>query len=129
MPIKDIASEVSLSSPAVSTRIGKLERDGIIREYNLRLNQEKLGYHITAFILVEMDPSVKEKFLEEMAQCSNVLECCYVTGHYSHILKVAFQSTGALDAFLTRIQNYGRTSTHIVLSSKIPYRDHLIEQE
>ena len=129
IPMKDIAEKVSLSSPAVSTRLAKLERDGIVREYNLHLNQEKLGYHITAFVLVEMEPSLKMKFQEEMQGCKNVLDCSYVTGQYSQILKAAFKSTADLDAFLTRIQNFGRTSTHIVLSAQIPARDCLLDDE
>lgn len=126
-PIKDIAAMVSLSSPAVSTRIAKLEKDGIIQEYNLRLNRERLGYHIIAYILVEMDPSLKPKFQEEVSACNNVLECCHITGQYSHILKAAFKSTNDLDAFLTVIQTYGRTSTQIVLSAHVPPRDNLID--
>ena len=126
-PIKDIAAMVSLSSPAVSTRIAKLEKEGIIQEYNLRLNRERLGYHIIAYILVEMDPSLKPKFQEEVNNCNNVLECCHITGQYSQILKAAFKSTNDLDAFLTVIQTYGRTSTHIVLSAHVPPRDNLVD--
>ena len=129
VPIKDIARMVSLSSPAVSTRIAKLEKDGIIQEYCLRLNRERLGYHIIAYIQLEMDPSLKFKFHEQMRQCNNVLECCNITGKYSQILKAAFKSTTDLDAFLTRIQAFGRTSTHIVLSAHIPPRDLLIDNE
>ena len=33
MPVKDIAQQVSLTSPAVSSRIRKLEQDGIIGGY------------------------------------------------------------------------------------------------
>ena len=128
-PIKDIANMVSLSSPAVSTRIAKLEKDGVIQAYNLRLNRERLGYHIIAFVQVEMDPSLKVKFSEEMSRCNNVLECCNVTGQCSEIIKAAFKSTKDLDAFLTRIQTYGRTSTHIVLSAHVPARDKLIDCE
>ena len=110
-------------------RISKLEKDGIIQEYNLRLNREVLGYHIIAYVQLEMDPSLKPKFHEQMIRCNNVLECCNVTGQYSQILKVAFKSTVDLDSFLTRIQAFGRTSTHIVLSAHIPPRDNLIDCE
>lgn len=128
-PIKDIAGMVALSSPAVSTRIAKLERDGVIQQYTMRLDRERLGYHIVAYVQVEMDPSLKTKFQDEVRQCNNVLECCHVTGQYSQILKAAFKSTNDLDAFLTRVQTYGRTSTHIVLSAHIPPQDLLIDNE
>lgn len=128
-PIKDIAQEVSLSSPAVSTRIAKLEKDGYIKGYGVRLDRERLGYHITAYVLVEMEPPLKAKFHEEMSRCINVLECSTITGQYSHILKAAFRSTNDLDAFLTRIQAYAQTSTHVVLSPQISTRNLLIDGE
>lgn len=129
IPIKDISARIGLSSPAVSIRISKLEKDGIISGYSMELNREKLGYHVTAYIEVDMVPSLKEKFHKEFAGCPNVLECSSVTGQCSQIMKAVFHSTAELDTFLSRIQTYGRTSTHIVLSAHIPPRDLLITAE
>ena len=38
MPVKEIAEQVALTSPAVSSRIHKLETDGIISGYTVVLN-------------------------------------------------------------------------------------------
>ena len=127
MPIKDISARIGLSSPAISIRIAKLEREGIISGYSMELNREKLGYHVTAYITVEMAPSLKEAFHDALVDCPNVLECSSVTGLCSQIVKAVFRSTAELDTFLTQIQTYGRTSTHIVLSEHIPPRDLLID--
>ena len=35
IPVKDIAQEINLTSPAVSSRIRKLEQDGIIGGYTV----------------------------------------------------------------------------------------------
>ena len=37
MPVKDIAKQVSLTSPAVSSRIRRMEQQGIIGGYTVRL--------------------------------------------------------------------------------------------
>ena len=39
MPVKEIAEQVSLTSPAVSSRIHKMETDGIISGYTVLLNR------------------------------------------------------------------------------------------
>lgn len=39
MPVKEIAEQVSLTSPAVSSRIHKMETDGIINGYTVLLNR------------------------------------------------------------------------------------------
>ncbi|BCJ93280.1 AsnC family transcriptional regulator [Anaerocolumna cellulosilytica] len=121
-PLKIIADQVFLSSPAVAARISKLEKDGIIKGYHAEVNWLKLGYHITAFINLEVEPYQKTEFYPFIKSCPNVLECNCVTGHYAMLLKVAFPSTMELDSFIGQIQKFGRTSTQIVFSTAVEHR-------
>ena len=50
MSLKEIAQKVYLSSPAVSARIDTLVQNGYIEGFHARINPNKLGYHIKAFI-------------------------------------------------------------------------------
>ena len=54
LPLKQIASEVFLSSPATAARIERLEQEGIIKGYSVKADNKSLGYAITAFINLEM---------------------------------------------------------------------------
>ena len=56
IPLKALAAEVFLSSPATAARIEKLENDGMISGYSATLDHKKLGFPITAFINLEMHP-------------------------------------------------------------------------
>ena len=60
--LKELAKEVFLTTPAVSARIEKLEKEGIITGYSANINPIKLGYHITAFINLELQPTQKKVF-------------------------------------------------------------------
>ena len=74
----------------------------------------------------------KPEFYPFITGHPNVLECNCVTGHYSMILKVAFESTEALDAFINKLQTFGNTETQIVFSTPLPTRGiqvSLLEQE
>ena len=93
-PLKVLASKVFLSAPAVSSRIDKLEKQGIILGYNTIIDRQKLGYHITAFINLELSADQKAEFYPFINSCPNVLECNCVTGVYSMLIKVSFPSTG-----------------------------------
>lgn len=95
MPLKALAEKVFLSSPAVSARIERLEKEEIIEGYEVKINQLKLGYHITAFINLEVAPVQKPEFYPFIKSCPNVVECNCVTGTYSMLLKVVFPSDGA----------------------------------
>jgi Lrp/AsnC family leucine-responsive transcriptional regulator len=119
LPLKTLAENVYLSSPAVSARIERLEKEGVIEGYEARVNMRKLGYHITAFINLEVAPDQKPQFYPFARECPNIIECNCVTGNYSMLLKVVFPSTMELDTFIGQLQKFGRTSTQIVFSTPV----------
>lgn len=129
MPLKAIAAQVFLSAPAVSARIEKLEAQHLIQGYHARIDQQKLGYHITAFISLELSAQQKPEFYPFIAGCPNVMECNCVTGNYSMLIKVAFPTTQELDQFIGQLQRFGNTSTQIVFSTPVPPRDVVIQAE
>ena len=97
---QDPCSEVRLSSPAVSARIERLEKQGVIRAYTLDLDPLQLGHHILAYVHLDMQPAQKAEFYPFIAAIPNVLECNCVTGNYSMLIKVSFPSTQDLDGFI-----------------------------
>ena len=122
MPLKALAEKIFLSSPAVASRIEHLERDGIIKGYHAQIDWQRLGYHITAFVNIEVEPVQKKDFYPYVEKCPNVVECDCVTGQYSMLLKVRFHSTQELDTFIGEIGRFGRTSTQIVFSEAVEHR-------
>lgn len=120
MSFKQISEAVGITSPAVKTRIEKMEKDKIIRGYCLDLDKKAIGFMVTAFISISVDSAAKPSFDAFIQNCPNVLECYGITGNYFALLKVLFRSTMDLDNFLTRLQKFGETSTNIVLST---YKD------
>ena len=119
MSLKTIAENTFLSSPAVSARIERLEKEGIITGYHAMVDPMKLGYHILAFTNLDVVPEDKPKFYEYAKEVPNVLECSCVTGDLSMLMKVAFQSTMELDMFIGQLQKFGKTSTQIVFSTHV----------
>lgn len=121
-PLKEIASKVYLSTPTVSARIEKMEKEGIIMGYYAQVNPVALGYHIKALINLEVSPKDKEEFYPFVKVCRNVIECNCVTGDYSMVLEVLFPSTAELDQFIGELQRFGRTKTLIVFSTSVEHR-------
>ncbi len=128
-PLKVLAEKVFLSSPAVSSRIKQLENDGVITGYRAEIDPAKLGCFITAFINIAMDGEKRKSFYEFAEKCPNVLECNFITGDYSLLLKVVFPTTLELDVFVGEIQKFGKTQTTIVFSTPIKNRGISIENQ
>ena len=117
----DLAEAVGLSLPSVSDRLRKLEEHGIIAGYAAKLDAQKLGKDITAFIFVTVDSSKHyAAFLEHAKDQEEVLECHAITGEGTHLLKVRTTNTASLEKLLAKIQAWSgiiRTQTDVVLST------------
>ena len=99
-------------------------RKGTTYKYKVNnRNPELLGYHIKAFINLEVAPKDKKEFYPYIENWPNVIECNCVTGDYSMLLEVQFKSTDELDQFIGELQVYGRTKTLIVFSTSVEHRE------
>ena len=111
MPVKDIAQKVSLTSPAVSSRIHRLEQEGIIGGYTVVLRNPSAPARVEALISVLVDAATRASFLAMIEQESQVLQCFRVTGSYNFIIKVSCTDIDALEHLLTKMQKMGSTNT------------------
>ena len=121
-PVKGLAEKAFLSSPAVSARVDRLEKNGIIRAYHAQLDLNALGYEILAFINLSIAPDKRSEFREWVDGCANVMECHHVTGNYSLLMKAAFANTLEMESFVGKLQHYGSTQTQVVFSTLIEPR-------
>lgn len=122
MPVKDIAQQVSLTSPAVSSRIRRMEQDGLIAGYTVRLHLSNQINWVDALISVSIQPHQQEIFLEMLNRHPQVVQCFHVTGSHSYIAKVQCESMQVLEHLITSFQKLGATSTQIILSTVIDRR-------
>ena len=111
MPVKEIAEQVALTSPAVSSRIHKLETDGIISGYTVVLNRPAVT------------PSHRDELVELMQNSKEVLQCYHVTGAYTFLIKVSCGSMPQLEHLILQFQKLGTTSTQIILSTPVNHGD------
>lgn len=119
-----IGTQVNMSVSAVIERIKKLESSGIIRQYTVVLDPEKMGMDVLAFIEVSTDHATKKSaanamddFVETHPQ---VVECHVVTGSSDFLLKVNTDSTKSLEKLLVEmksVEGVSTTRTSIVMST------------
>ncbi|MEB1809611.1 MAG: Lrp/AsnC family transcriptional regulator [Bacillaceae bacterium] len=108
----EIARRVNLSSPAVHTRIKRLENEGYISQQVAILNPEKLGFDLLCFVFISSNIHHSEKLdvLEEaFRQMPEVLECHCLTGEYDYLLKVANKDRRDLQTFIRKLNKLGIT--------------------
>lgn len=119
MPVKEIAQQISLTSPAVSSRIHRLEQEGVIGGYTVLLHRPDESNRVQALISVQTAPDAQEEFLSVVQSDPDVLQCYRVTGVYNFTVKVSCASIEELEHLLTKLQQLGTTNTQIILATKL----------
>ena len=119
----ELGRRVSLSSPAVSERVQRLERSGVITGYRAEIDPRALGYELTAIVRIKPSPGQLARVPELAIDIPEVSECHRITGEDCFYLKVHLRSIDELSDLLDRFLAYGETTTSIVNASPIPRRD------
>ena len=122
MPVKEIAQQVNLTSPAVSSRIHRLEQEGVIGGYTVLLHQPGEAARVQALISIQTTGAAREDFLRMIPGEPQILQCYRVTGSYNFIVKVSCASIDELEHLLTRMQKLGHTNTQIILATPLDRR-------
>ena len=122
MPVKEIAQQVNLTSPAVSSRIHRLEQEGVIGGYTVLLHQPGEAARVQALISIQTTGAAREDFLRMIPGEPQILQCYRVTGSYNFIVKVSCASIDELEHLLTRMQKLGNTNTQIILAAPLDRR-------
>jgi Lrp/AsnC family leucine-responsive transcriptional regulator len=101
IPNVEVARQVGMAPSAVLERIRKLERQGVIDGYEVRLNPERFGRRLVAFVTVTTaEPEVEPVIGHQLAAIPDVQEVHFVAGQDSYLIKVRCADTRALDHLL-----------------------------
>ncbi|MGH3266863.1 MAG: Lrp/AsnC family transcriptional regulator [Trebonia sp.] len=77
--LAELATEVSLSSPAVKRRIDRLERRGVITGYTALIDHAKLGFPLQAFSELRFDATLGVDEIAAIAHEIPEVEAVYTT--------------------------------------------------
>ncbi len=111
-----IGKSVELSAPAVGKRVKQLEEKGIILGYSLKLDHEKLGTSVKAYIILKIhQSSTVRTAYNQIVHLEEVQRCDRITGEDSLCILGYFKTTKELVTFIERISQYGVPNTKIIL--------------
>jgi Lrp/AsnC family leucine-responsive transcriptional regulator len=128
LSLAELGRRVNLSAAAVAERVKRLERAGVITGYRAELDLARLGYPLTAIVLVKPStPGQLPKIPELARRIPEVAECHRITGEDCFYLKLHLRSIDELADLLDRFLAHGQTTTSIVNGSPIPARTPPIE--
>jgi DNA-binding Lrp family transcriptional regulator len=122
MPVTELARKLGLSRTTVQARIERLEADGVIAGYGLRLSDAYRSGLVRAHVLITIAPKSLPAVTAALAAISEVTTLHSVSGTFDLIAILAAPSIADLDSLIDRIgaiDGVERTLSSIILSTRI----------
>ena len=117
----DIARKLGLSRTTVQNRIARLEAQGVIRGYTVRVHDDYARSRIRAHILITLRPKQMTSVVKSLQGMHEVRVLYSISGGHDLIALAVTASVGEMDVLTDRIgaiDGVERTNTSIILSTK-----------
>jgi Lrp/AsnC family leucine-responsive transcriptional regulator len=121
--LQEVSSRVGLTSTPCWTRIKKMESDGVIQGYTVRLDPAAIGFSETVIVQVTLDnhhEETLEEFGKALEEIPEVLEAYLVSGDYDYHIRIAVRDTRDYERLLRerlyRIPGIRHSKSSFVLS-------------
>ena len=117
---RDIARELGMSLNTVSSRVKKMEGEGVITGYSTLVDPSKTGYDMTAIIGVRISKGKLMDVQRKIAADKHISAVYDVTGEWDSIIIARFASRNDLNAFIKKVatmEYIERTMTQVVLNT------------
>ncbi len=119
-----LSSEVGLSPAPTLERVRKLEQGGFVKSYHAIVDEEKLGFGIQAFMLVNITSHQSDyilKFTEQVNQIEEIIECYHITGSSDFLLKIMVKSIKDYESLvvnrIAKIEQMRNLKTMMIMST------------
>ncbi|MGV1751491.1 Lrp/AsnC family transcriptional regulator [Agrobacterium sp. CG674] len=122
MPVAELARKLGLSRTTVQARIERLEADGVIAGYGIKLSESYLSGLVRAHVLITIAPKALAGVTAALAAIKEVTTLHSVSGTFDLIAILAAPSIADLDRLLDHIgalDGVERTLSSVILSTRI----------
>ncbi|MEM2913949.1 MAG: Lrp/AsnC family transcriptional regulator [Candidatus Bathyarchaeia archaeon] len=114
-----IAEKLEISVGTAYNRVKSLEEKGILKGYAALVDANKIGYNLTALILIQAEGKHLIEVEREIAKIGNTISVYDITGDFDIAVIARFKDREGLNQFiksLLGIPHIKRTVTNVVLN-------------
>ncbi len=100
----ELARRLGMAPSGVLERVRKLEKDGVIVGYEVRLDPKAVGLALTIFMHLKTADAVGCTAVgREVAKIGGIQEVHWIAGEYNYLIKARVNSTDGLTALMKSI--------------------------
>ena len=123
--VTDLARDMNLSRTTVQQRLNRLEEQGVITGYTVRLSPRAEANAIQAHVMVKSDSQNSRQLTDNLSKIPQVETVLSVSGRYDYIVILRVADTQQLDDVLDQIwevEGITGTESSVVLSTRLDRR-------
>ena len=89
IPFKDVAAECGVSRAAIHQRVQHLIAGGVITGSGFDVNPKSVGYSTCTYVGINLEHgSMYKDVVQQLLTIPEIVECHFITGSYTMLLKV-----------------------------------------
>ena len=118
----NLARKLGVARTTVLARLARLERDGDIVGYTVRLGHDEADRGVQAYVGIVTEPKAAREVTRKLARLPELRQLCSVSGEFDYIALLRAESTQRLDALLDEIGEIAgvlKTTTSVVLALRL----------
>jgi DNA-binding Lrp family transcriptional regulator len=120
----ELARRLGLARTTVVARLARLEREGTVAGYTVRLggDEAEAARGVQAYVGISTTPKAARLLPQRLAALPELRQLCSVSGEFDYLALLQADTPAKLDALLDEIgafEGVQRTTTHVVLARRI----------
>ncbi len=122
LPTADLARQLGVARTTVVARLARLEREGVVIGYTVRLGQPQDRPPVRAHVGITVQPRSGPAVVAALQRLTELVQLSSVSGEFDYIAVLQAASTQRLDALLDaigQVDGVTRTTTSVVLAVRI----------
>ncbi len=129
-PFSRLAKMLDLSESTIHMRVKRLVKEGVIKNFGIEIDLDRIGLTVLAFVLIKAEPKKYEEILKKLVEMNEIYDIYDVTGEYYALLKVRVRSREELAKVLDYIGKLeGVTSTYTMVALRTIKEKKYLDEE
>ena len=118
----DLARQLGMARTTVLARLARMEREGVIVGYTVRLGQDVMDRGLQAFIGITVSPKAGREVVRQLSRMPELRQLCAVSGEFDYVVLLRAETALRMNTLLDEMGNFEgvvKTTTSVALEWKI----------
>ena len=115
--VSELAKSLKRSRSNISEHIEQLLSHGILKQFSITIDPEKLGFGVSAFVRLQASSKEHRKIIQQVCDLPEVAECHVMTGSELLVMRVICKDMPHLRHLVDSLTQFGATQTDVIFAT------------